>query len=108
VDAPDRLELLTAYFGDAGCSVLAAGCAEQALTVFSSACPDLLVLPQASSGIDDGELDRLRSRHPNCPVVVTTVFDPGAAPSAAPQSPQTPFADRDRHINRKATLAPLG
>jgi len=108
VDAPDRLALLTAYFGDAGCSVLAVGCAEQALTLFPAARPDLLVLPQASSGIDDGEFDRLRSRHPNCRVVVTTVIDPGITQSAGPPNPQTQVADRRSQIKKKPTSAQLG
>jgi hypothetical protein len=40
LEVPDRLELLTAYVSDGGCSVLPVACVEQALTSFSAGCPD--------------------------------------------------------------------
>jgi DNA-binding response OmpR family regulator len=86
-ETPACLEVLTAYFGDAGCSVIAVTDVEQALSICSVAAPDLMVLAQAQSGID--ELDELRARHPNCRVVVTAVLDPGAVQCAAAQNTAT-------------------
>lgn len=86
-EAPDRLEVLSAYFGDAGCAVIAVGDAEQALSLRPDVAPDLLVLPQPPPGGGDGGLDTLRERYPQCPVAVTSVLDPGDHHRAA--SPTT-------------------
>ena len=86
---PACLEVLSAYFGDAGCAVIAVTDIEQALSMCSVVSPDLMVSAQARSGIDDAELDTFRSRHPNCRIVVTTVLDSGAALSRAPQDTES-------------------
>ena len=77
---PARLKVVTAYFDDAGCAVIAADDVEQALTISSVVSPDLMVLPEQRPGIGGAGLDRLRSQHPTCPVAVTTVLDGEAVP----------------------------
>ena len=74
-DVPGRLEMLGAYFGDAGCAVIAADDIEQALMICSVISPDLMVLPEQRPGISGAGLARLRSEHPTCPIAVTTVLD---------------------------------
>jgi len=80
---PARLKVVTAYFDDAGCAVIAADDVEQALTISSVVSPDLMVLPEQRPGIGGAGLDRLRSQHPTCPVAVTTVLDGEAVPITA-------------------------
>jgi CheY-like chemotaxis protein len=74
-EVPARLKVLTAYFDDAGCAVIAADDVEQALMISSVICPDLMVLPDQRPGVCGAGLDRVRSQHPTCPVAVTTVLD---------------------------------
>ena len=83
-ETPDRLDALTAYFSDAGCAVIPLTDVDQALSMSSVISPDLMVLPEPAPGIRGAALHRLRSQHPSCPAVVTTVLDPGAQPCPAP------------------------
>jgi len=80
-EVPAHLKVLTAYFDDAGCAVIAADDVEQALTISSVVSPDLMVLPEQRPGICGAGLDRVRSQHPTCPVAVTTVLDAEADPT---------------------------
>lgn len=88
---PACLEVLSAYFGDAGCAVIAVNDVEQALSMCSVVSPDLMVLPQSRPGAGAG-LSRLQSLHLTCPVAVTTVLDPGAEPCPAPPNTTAAFA----------------
>jgi CheY-like chemotaxis protein len=83
-ETPARLEVLTAYFGDAGCAVIAVTNVEQALSMCSVVSPDLMVLPQPRTGLGGAGWDKLRSRYQTCPVAVTSVIDPGAELRPAP------------------------
>lgn len=82
-EAPDRLEVLTAYFSDAGCAVIPLTDVQQALAMSSVISPDLMVLPQPGS--HGAGLRRLRSQHPTCPIAITTVLDPGVQPCPEPE-----------------------
>ena len=77
-ETPARLEVLTAYFGDAGCAVIAVTNIGQALSMCSVVSPDLMVLPRPRPGLGGAGWDKLRSRYPTCPVAVTSVLDLGA------------------------------
>jgi len=93
-EAPTRLEVLTAYFGDAGCAVIATPDVEQALMICSVVCPDLMVLPEQRPGMDGAGLDKLRSQHPNCPIAVTSVLAAEADPiTARPHTSRGPSLD---------------
>jgi CheY-like chemotaxis protein len=74
-EVPGRLKALSAYFDDAGCAVIAANDAEQALMICSVVSPDLMVLPEQRPGMSGAGLDRLRSQHPTCPIAMTAVLD---------------------------------
>jgi CheY-like chemotaxis protein len=77
-EVPARLEVLSAYFGGAGCAVIAVDDVEQALTICSVISPDLMVLPEQRPGMSSAGLARLWSEHPTCPIAVTSVLDTDA------------------------------
>lgn len=100
-EAPDRLEVLSAYFRHAGCAVIAVGNAEQALSLRPDVAPDLLVLPEPPPGSGDDGLSTLRERYPQCPVAVTSVLDPGdhlrtASPTTAATAGTGPAREGQR------------
>jgi len=91
-ETPARLEVLAAYFGDAGCAVIPVTDFEQALSMCSVIAPDLMVLPQPPPGTGSTGLNKLRTLNQTCPVAVTTVLNPDAAPCPAPPITAAAFA----------------
>lgn len=90
-DSPDQLDLLRRNFERAGCKVTAVSTAEDAILAYTDAAPDLAVIDLVLPGMDGWVLaERMRTDLPNCKVVITSVLDTSAFPSAAARLPK-PF-----------------
>jgi CheY-like chemotaxis protein len=82
-DEPDQLDLLTAYFHRAGCTVIGVANAENALALPADLNLDLIVLDLRLPGIDGWQLtSSLRNRYPDCPITITSVLDVDDYPAA--------------------------
>src|SRR5687768_6725601 len=74
-DNPTNLRLATDILEDAGCDILQAGDAEQALLVLSHSLPDLIVMDVALPGMDGLTLTRKLKADPkfqHVPIVAVT------------------------------------
>lgn len=74
-DSEDQLMLLRRYFERAGCEVSVAGTALDGISAYETVHPELTVIDLVLPGMDGWELAaELRSRHPGCPIVITSVL----------------------------------
>lgn len=74
-DSEDQRMLLSRYFERAGCQVTVAATAVEGITAFDSSDPELTVIDLVLPGMDGWELAAsLRSRHPDCALVITSVL----------------------------------
>lgn len=82
-DSDDQAELLRRYLERAGCRVVTASTAEQALVLLSDIRPDLAIIDLLLPGISGEDLaGRLRKSHPDCLLVITSVLDASRYPEA--------------------------
>lgn len=80
-DSDDQRLLLVRYFERAGCEVIAAGSAEEAIAACEAAAPDLAVIDLVLPGMNGWELsDRMRDDRPDCVIAITSVLDPSDYP----------------------------
>ena len=90
-DSDDQAELLRRYLERAGCRVVTAGTAEQALLLLGDSRPDIAVIDLVLPGITGQELaGRLRQTHPECLLVISSVLDASRYPEADAMLPK-PF-----------------
>jgi CheY-like chemotaxis protein len=74
-DSDDQRELLRAYFEKAGCEVVAAKNAEEAIPSYRQTEPELAVIDLVLPGMDGWALvEKLRADLPGCAVVITSVL----------------------------------
>lgn len=82
-DSDDQAELLRRYLERAGCRVVTAATAEQALLLLDDIRPALAVVDLVLPGISGEELaTRLRRTHPECLLVISSVLDSSRYPEA--------------------------
>jgi CheY-like chemotaxis protein len=80
-DSEDQLNLLRRHFEIAGCEVVSADTAELAMIAYEQLAPDLAVIDLMLPGMNGWELtEHLQSVHPDCPVAISSVLDPGQYP----------------------------
>lgn len=82
-DSADQRLLLRRYFERAGCTVETADSAESALALDTAAAPTVTVIDLVLPGMGGSELaEAIRSRFPDCAIVITSVLDPASYPQA--------------------------
>ena len=82
-DSDDQADLLRRYLERAGCRVVIASTAEQALLLLADVHPDIAVIDLLLPGISGQELAaRLRDTHPDCLLVISSVLDASRYPEA--------------------------
>jgi CheY-like chemotaxis protein len=82
-DSADQRLLLRTYFERAGCSVETADSAESALALDHASAPTIAVIDLMLPGMAGSELAQaIRSRFPDCAIVITSVLDPENYPDA--------------------------
>lgn len=82
-DSHDQAELLRRYLERAGCSVITASNAEEAISEYLDATPDLAIIDLVLPGMDGWELiTKLRGDRPDCAIAVTSVLDAADFPAA--------------------------
>jgi CheY-like chemotaxis protein len=82
-DSDDQAELLRRYLERAGCRVVIASTAEQALLQLGELRPDIAVIDLVLPGISGEDLaGRVRETHPECLLVITSVLDSSRYPEA--------------------------
>ncbi|MCI1017463.1 response regulator [Microbacterium sp. C5A9] len=82
-DSADQRDLLRRYLDREGFDVVAAVDAESAIAAFGETRPVVAVIDLLLPGITGEECVRLlRTRHPECFVIVSSVLDPGEYPDA--------------------------
>jgi CheY-like chemotaxis protein len=80
-DSEDQLFLLRKYFEKAGCDVMVAASADEAIAAYSKITPDLAVIDLVLPGMDGWELaDRLHFDNPDCVITITSVLNPELYP----------------------------
>ncbi|MET4638463.1 response regulator [Mycetocola sp. 2940] len=97
-DNPDQLDLLRRNFERAGCSVVLAESAEEAIVAYRHSSPDLVVIDLLLPGMDGASLiAQLKDERPTCAIVVTSVLDPADFPDSDDVLPK-PFTRA--HVER--------
>jgi CheY-like chemotaxis protein len=97
-DNPDQRDLLRRNFERAGCSVVLAESAEDAIVAYRQSSPDLAVIDLLLPGMDGSTLVALlREERPDCAIVVTSVLDPTDFPDSDDVLPK-PFTRA--HVER--------
>lgn len=82
-DSDDQADLLRRYLERAGCRVVIASTAEEALLLLGEVRPDIAVIDLVLPGISGQDLaGRLRATHPECLLVITSVLDASRYPEA--------------------------
>jgi CheY-like chemotaxis protein len=82
-DSDDQRDLLRAYFEKAGCAVVTAKNAEEAIPAYQTTEPELAVVDLVLPGMDGWALvERLRTDVPDCAIAVTSVLDARKYPAA--------------------------
>lgn len=90
-DSDDQRALLRRYFERAGCVVTTVKNAEEAISAYTRATPDLAVIDLVLPGMSGWELtERLRADLPDCVIAVTSVLDESAYPPSEATLPK-PF-----------------
>ncbi|QNE46249.1 response regulator [Glaciihabitans sp. INWT7] len=90
-DSDDQRALLRRYFERAGCVVTTVKNAEDAITAYTRATPDLAVIDLVLPGMSGWQLtERLRADLPDCVIAVTSVLDASAYPPSEATLPK-PF-----------------
>ena len=90
-DSDDQRALLRRYFERAGCIVTSVKNAEDAISAYTRATPDLAVIDLVLPGMSGWELtERLRLERPDCVIAITSVLDTSAYPPAQASLPK-PF-----------------
>jgi CheY-like chemotaxis protein len=75
-DSEDQRLLLRRYFERAGCIVVVAATAHEAIAAYGELLPDLAVIDLVLPGMDGWELThRLHADHPELPIAITSVLD---------------------------------
>lgn len=98
-DSEDQLNLLRNHFERAGCAVVMADTAESAILAYEKDKPDLAVIDLVLPGMSGWELtERLRSRHPDCPVAISSVLDPDTYPAAQAALPKPVTRETVRRV----------
>lgn len=91
-DEPDQRHLLRTLLERAGCQVLAAESADNAMALAEIADLDLAFVDLMMPGVDGWKLaEKLRLRQPNCPVIITSVLDVETYPACQGALPK-PFS----------------
>ena len=81
-DSEDQLNLFRTYFERAGCTVVGATTALEAIDAFEANDPDLTVIDLVLPGMDGWELAAaLRDRNPACAIAITSVLGQEHYPS---------------------------
>ncbi len=102
-DSDDQSELLRRYLERAGCRVVTAATAEQALLMLDDIRPTLAIVDLVLPGISGQDLAaRLRETHPECLLVISSVLDASRYPEADAVLPK-PFTGAQ--VARVAELA---
>ncbi len=103
-DEQDQRQLLTVYLNRAGCTVIAAGDAEAGLARIEGVELDLAVIDLLLPGMSGWSLaEALQQRHPQVPIVVTSVLDAESYPIAHTALPK-PFTNAQlREVLRTLT-----
>jgi CheY-like chemotaxis protein len=100
-DSEDQRHLLRLYFERAGCDVVVAATAEEAIESYGSETPDLAVIDLILPGMDGWELTkRLRADNPECAVAITSVLDAEDYPSAEAALPKPVTGEHIRQVLR--------
>lgn len=82
-DSDDQLQLLRRYLERAGCEVVTASTGERAIEVLQETHPDLAVVDLVLPGITGADVGaRIRTTHPECLLVITSVHDTARYPEA--------------------------
>ena len=82
-DSDDQVQLLRRYLERSGCEVVTASTGERAIEVLREAHPDLAVVDLVLPGITGADLAaRIRTTHPECLLVITSVHDTARYPEA--------------------------
>jgi CheY-like chemotaxis protein len=90
-DSDDQRALLRRYFERAGCAVTTVKNAEDAISAYTLATPDLAVIDLVLPGMSGWELtERLRLERPDCVIAVTSVLDTSTYPASEATLPK-PF-----------------
>jgi len=90
-DSEDQRDLLRAYLEKAGCAVVTAKNAEEAIPAYGDIAPDLAVVDLVLPGMDGWALvEKLRADLPDCAIVITSVLDERKYPDAQATLPK-PF-----------------
>ena len=98
-DSEDQLNLLRSHFERAGCDVVIADTAESAILACENDEPDLAVIDLLLPGMTGWELaKRLRSRHPACPVAISSVLDTDTYPVTAAALPKPVTRETVRRV----------
>lgn len=102
-DSDDQAELLRRYLERAGCRVVVASTAEQALLQLDDIRPDLAAIDLLLPGISGTDLAaRLRETHPECLLVITSVLDSSRYPEADAVLPKPFTGAQVAHIVEQA------
>jgi CheY-like chemotaxis protein len=90
-DSEDQRDLLRTYFEKAGCSVVTAKNAEEAIPTYAGLVPELAVVDLVLPGMDGWALvEKLRVDLPDCAIAITSVLDERKYPAAQAVLPK-PF-----------------
>jgi CheY-like chemotaxis protein len=94
-DSDDQRMLLTRFFERAGCLVVGASDAEEAIASYRVEPPDLAVVDLRLPGMSGWELSmRLRGELPDCKIVISSVLDGTEYPHSDAVLPK-PFTGAD-------------
>lgn len=88
-DSEDQLLLLRRYFERAGCEVVVAGTAMDAIRAYDTSPPDLTVIDLILPGMDGWELAaQLSEQNPGCAIAITSVLGEEHYPASYPTLPK--------------------
>jgi CheY-like chemotaxis protein len=100
-DSEDQRHLLRRYFERAGCTVVVAATAEEAIVAYGEDTPDLAVIDLILPGMDGWELTlRLRTDNPDCAIAITSVLDEEDYPTAQAALPKPVTGAQIRQVLR--------
>jgi CheY-like chemotaxis protein len=101
-DSEDQRMLLRRYFEKAGCAVVDAATAEEAIVACEQRVPDLIVIDLLLPGIDGWDLAaRLGEQYPTSAIAITSVLDPEDYPESHATMPKPVSGDDVRRVLRE-------